>query len=51
MNLLHSFAGIFHGYERLLIDVCGFDGVDLLLEHRYLAVSLFKGVLVLLLSF
>ena len=51
MDLLHSGAGILHGDEGFLVDVCGFDGVDLLLEHGDLAVGLFEGVLVLLLSF
>lgn len=51
VDLPHSRAGIFHGGEGLLIDVCGFDGVDLLLEHGDLAVGLFEGVLVLLLAF
>ena len=51
VDLFHGFAGILHGDEGLLVDVCGFDGVDLLLEHRYLAVGLLEGVFVLLLSF
>lgn len=51
MNLLHGRAGILHGDEGFLVDVGGFDGVDLLLEHGDLAVGLFEGVLVLLLTF
>lgn len=51
MDLLHGRAGVFHRDEGFLVDVCGFDGVDLLLEHGDLAVGLFEGVLVLLLSF
>ena len=51
MNLLHSSAGILHSDEGFLVDVCGFDGVYLLLEHGDLAVGLFEGVLVLLLTF
>ena len=51
MDLLHCCAGILHGDEGFLVDVCGFDGVDLLLEHGDLPVGLFKGVLVLLLAF
>lgn len=51
MDLLHSRAGILHGDEGFLVDVCGFDRVDLLLKHGYLAAGLFEGVLVLLLAF
>ena len=51
MDLLHSCAGILHSNEGFLVDICGFDGVDLLLEHGDLAVGLFEGVLVLLLAF
>ena len=50
MDLLHGSAGVLHGDEGFLVDVCGFDGVDLLLEHGDLAVGLFEGVLVLLLA-
>ena len=50
MDFPHGFAGIFHGDEGFLIDVCGFNGVDLLFEHGYLGVGLFEGVFVLLLS-
>lgn len=48
MDLLHRRAGVLHRDEGLLVDVCGLDGVDLLLEHRDLAVCLLEGVLVLL---
>ena len=51
MDLSHSGAGILHGDEGFLVDVCGLDGVDLLFEHGDLTVGLFKGVLVLLLAF
>ena len=51
VDLLHGGASILHSDEGFLVDVCGFDGVDLLLEHGDLAVGLFEGVLVLLLSF
>ena len=51
VDLLHGSAGVLHGDEGFLVDVCGFDGVDLLLEHGDLAVGLFEGVLVLLLTF
>lgn len=51
MDLLHGCAGVLHGDEGFLVDVCGFDGVDLLLEHGDLPVGLLEGVLVLLLAF
>ena len=51
MNRLHDLSGILHGGEGFLVDVCGFDGVDLLFEHGDLAGGLFEGVFVLLLSF
>ena len=51
VDLFHSLAGVLHGDEGFLVDVRGFDGVDLLLEHGYLAVRLLEGMLVLLLSF
>jgi len=51
VDFLHGFAGILHGYQCFLVDVCGFDGVYLLFEHGYLAVRLLERVLVLLLSF
>ncbi len=50
MDFLHGFAGILHSDEGFLVDVCGFDGIDLLLEHGYLPVRLLEGVFVLLLS-
>ena len=51
MDLFHGFAGVLHGDESLLVDVCGFDGVDLLFEHGNLAGGLLEGVLMLLLAF
>ena len=51
VDLLHSGASVLHCYESFLVDVCGFDGVDLLLQHADLAVGLLEGVLVLLLAF
>ncbi len=42
MDGLHSGAGVLHGGKGFLVDVCGFDGVDLLLEHGYLAVGLLE---------
>ena len=51
VDLLHGGAGVLHGDEGFLVDVCGLDGVDLLLEHGDLAVGLFERVLVLLLAF
>ena len=48
VNLLHGLSGILHRDKGFLVDVCGFDGVDLLLEHGDLAVGLFEGLLVLL---
>ena len=41
VDLLHGGAGVLHGDESFLVDVCGFDGVDLLFEHGDLAISLF----------
>ena len=51
VDLLHGGPGVLHGDEGFLVDVCGFDGVDLLLQHGDLAVGLFEGALVLLLAF
>ena len=51
VNLLHGFPGILHGDKGLLIDICRLDGIDLLLQHGYLAVRLLEGVLMLLLAF
>lgn len=51
VDFFHSFAGVLHGDEGFLIDVCRFDGVDLLFEHGDLAGGLFEGVLMLLLAF
>ena len=51
MNGLHGRAGVLHRGEGFLVDVGGFDGVYLLLEHGYLARGLFEGVFVLLLAF
>lgn len=30
VDLLHSGAGVLHRDESFLVDVCGFDGIDLL---------------------
>ena len=51
MDFFHSFASILHGDEGFLVDVCRFDGVDLLFEHGDLAGGLLEGVLMLLLAF
>ena len=51
VDLFHGGAGVLHGDESFLVDVCRFDGVDLLFEHGDLAVGLFEGVFVLLLAF
>ena len=51
VDLLHSGTCILHRDESFLVDVCGFDGVDLLLEHGDLTVGLLERVLVLLLAF
>ena len=51
VNGLHGSAGVLHGSKGFLVDVCGFDGVDLLFEHGYLAICLLEGVFVLLLAF
>ena len=51
VDFFHSFAGVLHGDEGFLVDVCGFDGVDLLFEHGNLAGGLLEGVLMLLLTF
>ena len=51
MDLLHRFPGVLHRDQGLLVYICGFDGVDLLLEHADLAVCLLEGVFVLLLPF
>ena len=51
MDGLHCCAGVLHGGKGLLVDVCGFDGVYLLLEHGYLARCLFERVFVLLFAF
>ena len=51
VDLFHGGAGIFHGEEGFLVDICGFDGVDLLFEHGDCGRGLFQGVLELLLAF
>ena len=51
VDLLHGRAGVLHRDQGLLVDVGGFYRVDLLLEHRDLAVGLLQRGLVLLLSF
>ena len=51
MDFFHGFAGVLHGDEGFLVDVCGFDGVYLLFKHGNLAGGLLEGVLMLLLAF
>lgn len=51
MDVLHSLTGVLHGEESFLVDVCGFDRVDLIFKHGDLSGGLFKGVFVGLLSF
>ena len=51
VDFFHSFAGVLHGDEGFLVNVRGFDGVDLLFEHGNLAGGLLEGVLMLLLAF
>ena len=51
VNIFHSLAGVLHGKQSFLVDVCGLDGIDLIFEHRDLSGGLFKGVLMGLLSF
>ena len=46
VDFFHGFAGIVHGEEGFLVDVRGFDRIDLVLEHGDLGGGLFKGVLV-----
>ena len=46
MDVLHRLAGVLHRQQRFLVDVRGFDGVDLVLEHGYLRGGLLEGVLV-----
>ena len=48
---LHGRASVLHSGKGFLIDVCGFNRVDLLFEHGYLAVCLLERVFVLLLAF
>lgn len=50
MNLFHSGTCILHSHQGFLINVCGFDRVDLLFEHGDLTTGLLKRVLVLLLT-
>lgn len=49
VDLFHGCPGILHGHECFLVDVCGFDRIDLLFEHGDLTVGLLKRVLMLLL--
>lgn len=49
MYLLHGVSGVLHSIQRLLVDVRGFDGVDLALEGHDLRARLLKRVLELLL--
>lgn len=51
VDSLHGGAGVLHGGKGFLVDVCGFDGIDLLFQHGYLTVCLLEGVFVLLLAF
>ena len=51
MDVFHGFTGVLHGEEGLLVDVGGFDGVDLVLQHGDLRGGLFEGVLVCLFAF
>jgi hypothetical protein len=51
VDVFHGFAGVLHGEEGLLVDVGGFDGVDLVLQHGDLRGGLFEGVLVCLFAF
>ena len=51
MDVFHGFAGVLHGEQGLLVDICGFDGVDLVFEHGDLGGGLFEGVLVRLFTF
>ncbi len=46
VDLLHRGAGVLHCVERFLVNVGGFDGVDLLLDLAYLGVGLLEGALV-----
>lgn len=50
MDLFHRCTCILHSHQRFLINICGFDRVDLLLQHRDLTVGLLERVLVLLLT-
>lgn len=50
MNFFHSCTCILHSHQGFLINICGFDRVDLLLEHGDLTIGLLKRVLVLLLA-
>lgn len=49
MDLLHCLTGLLHRQKSFLIDIRGFDGVDLLFYGRDLRRGLFEGVFVLLL--
>ena len=49
MYVLDGGAGILHRVERLLVDVCGFDGVDFALEGHDLRAGLLERVFELLL--
>lgn len=51
MDFLHGFASVLHGEEGFLVDVGGFDRVDLVFEHGDLGGGLFEGVFVGFLAF
>lgn len=42
VDVLHCGASILHSIECLLINVCGFDGVDFALERHDLGLRLLK---------
>lgn len=48
VNLLHSLASLLHRQQGLVIDVGGFDRIDLCLERLYLCQRLFLRVFVCL---
>lgn len=51
VDLFHGFAGVLHGEQGLLVDVGGFDRVNLVFEHGDLGGGLFEGVFVSFLAF
>lgn len=46
MNLLHGLARLLHGRQRIAVDVCRLDVVDLLLQRRDLLFRLLQRALV-----